>query len=387
ADLARAAGITPEQAGARIARVGQRDFDVMRWSGEARADWRVTDELTTIFTVGTTSVGSGIELTGLGAAQVEDWRYSFYQARANWRRLFVQGYVNTSNAGDTYLLRNGTPITDRSKLYVAQAQLGFTLGERQNFTYGLDFLYTQPETEGTINGNYEDDDETSEFGAYLQSETTLSPKFDIVLAGRVDTHSALPDAIFSPRAGIVFKPAVDQVFRLTFNRAFSTPTSLNQFLDLGTAIPSEAAARLGYSVRVQGTGETGFTYRQTDGSYLMLSPFAPDPTATLPASAPLFWRGAVEAVAAGAAAQGQPIPAPVLALLRGLQPNAADIGTNFNILGEPTSTPISELVLPDIEPIRESTTTTFEAGYKGILGEQVLLAADVWYETRENFVT
>ncbi|MGH7507550.1 MAG: carboxypeptidase regulatory-like domain-containing protein, partial [Longimicrobiales bacterium] len=47
ADLMRAAGITSAQADARIARIGTRDFDVMRWSGEARADWRVTDELTT----------------------------------------------------------------------------------------------------------------------------------------------------------------------------------------------------------------------------------------------------------------------------------------------------------------------------------------------------
>ena len=30
---------------------------------------------------------------------------------------------------------------------------------------------------------------------------------------------------------------------------------------------SEAAARLGYSVRVQGTGETGFTFRQSDGTF------------------------------------------------------------------------------------------------------------------------
>jgi iron complex outermembrane receptor protein len=387
-DLIQAAGITPTEADARIARIGDRDFDVMRWSGEARADWRPTEEVTTVFTAGTTLVGSGIELTGLGAAQVEDWRSSFYQARMNWRRLFVQGYLNTSDAGDTYLLRNGTPIVDRSKLYVAQAQHGFSvLSDRQNFTYGVDYLYTLPETDGTINGIYEDDDETSEFGAYLQSETTISPRLDIVLAGRIDTHDALPEAVFSPRAGVVFKPAPDQAFRATFNRAFSTPTSLNQFLDLGTAIPVEAAARLGYSVRVQGTGETGFTFRQSDGSYLMRSPFAPDATQEFAAAAAPFWAGAVEAVAAGAAAQGQPIPEPVLQVLRGVQPTPTDIGTNFNVPGTMTSAPLSELVLPDIEPIRESTTTTFEVGYKGILGERVLVAADAWYETRENFVT
>jgi outer membrane receptor for ferrienterochelin and colicins len=381
-DLARAAGISEPEAAERIARVGGRDFDVERFGGELRADWRITDELTGILTTGMTNVGSGIELTGLGAAQVENWRYSFVQARANWRRLFVQGYVNLSDAGDTYLLRNGTPIVDKSKLWVGQVQHGLSLGDKQNFTYGLDWLYTLPETEGTINGIYEEEDETTEFGGYLQSETALSPKFDLVLAGRVDTHSALPDAVFSPRAALVFKPAEDHAFRLTFNRAFSTPSSLNQFLDLGTPIPVEAAARLGYSVRVQGTGETGFHFRQSDGSFLVRSPFAPQPETLLPANAAAFWRAAVGVVNAQ-----QPIPPQLLGYLNSLQPTGTQISTLYNLPGTTVTGPIDQLQLPDIEPIRESTTTGIETGYKGILAERLLLAADLWYERRENFVT
>src|SRR5690606_8779084 len=100
-----------------------------------------------------------------------------------------------------------------------------------------------------------------------QSETSLTPQFDLILAGRVDSHSALPDLIFSPRAAVVFKPSQNQSLRLSFNRAFSTPTSLNQFLDLGSPIPNEAAARLGYSLRIQGTGDRGFRFEQEGGGY------------------------------------------------------------------------------------------------------------------------
>jgi iron complex outermembrane receptor protein len=384
ADLADAAGISEAEAQARIDRIGDRDFDVMRWGGEARADWRITEDLTGIFTAGSTLVGKGIELTGLGAAQAEDWRYSFVQARANWQRLFVQGYLNTSDAGETFLLRNGAPIVDRSKLWVAQAQHGFAIGDMQNFVYGLDLLYTHPETEGTINGIYEDEDETTEFGGYIQSETALSPKFDLVLAGRVDTHSALPDPVFSPRAALVFKPAEDHAFRLTFNRAFSTPTSLNQFLDLGSAFPADAAqaSLLGYSLRVQGTGQTGFTFRQEDGSFRVLSPFAPDPTMPLPAFATPFWPAAVQVVSTQAN-----LPATLRAFLLAQQPTPLQVRTNYNVPGTTISAPIAELNLPDIDPIRESTSTTFEAGYKGILGQRLLLAADAWFERREDFVT
>jgi len=291
-----------------------------------------------------------------------------------------------SDAGETYLLRNGAPIVDRSKLYVAQLQHGFSLGQRQDFTYGLDLLYTDPVTEGSINGKYEDDDQTTEFGAYLQSETALTDRLSLVLAGRLDTHSALPEAVFSPRAALVFKPSEDQAFRLTFNRAFSTPSSLNQFLDLASPIPDANAARLGYSLRIQGTGTTGFHFRQPDGSYLMRSPFTPDelggPAQPVQANAALYWRAAVEVLRQAGAIDGA--TAAYLNSLSGDAVNAISSNYFHPSLG---TGKLADLVLPDIEPIRESTSTTFEAGYRGVLGQRFLLAVDAWYSKRENLVT
>jgi iron complex outermembrane receptor protein len=383
-NLIIATGISPAEAQRRMALIGDRDRDILRWGGELRADWRVNDELTAIFSGGLTRVGTAVELTGLGGAQAKDWTYSYVQARATWRRLFAQVYANMSDAGETYLLRNGTPITDRSKLYVAQVQHGFSLGERQDFTYGLDFIYTNPITEGTINGKYEDDDQTTEFGAYLQSETSLTDRLRLVLAGRVDTHSALPDAIFSPRAGLVFQPSETHAFRLTYNRAYSTPSSLNQFLDLGSVIPDPNAARLGYSLRIQGTGTDGFSFRQADGSYLMRSPFTPgDPSALVPANAAAYWQAAVGVLQAAGA-----IDATRAGYLNSLAPDALGaISSNYFHPSTGARGKLAELDLPDVDPIRESTSTTFEAGYKGVLGDRLLLAADVWYSQRKNLVT
>jgi len=375
----------------RISRIATRDFNLSRWSADLRADWRIADDATVVFAGGLSHIGNGIELTGLGGAQAKDWRYGYLQARATWGRLFAQAYMNASDAGDTYLLRNGAPITDRSKLYVAQIQHGFDFGERQRFTYGLDFIYTNPITEGTINGGYEDDDQTTEFGGYLQSETVLSPKFSLVLAGRLDHHSALPEVVFSPRAGLVFKPDENQAFRLTYNRAFSTPSSLNQWLDLGSAIPNPAAAALGYSLRVQGTGKDGFHFRQSDGSYLIRSPFTPielgGPGTLLPADATMFWRAAVQVVAQQANLGSTPQGQALVNYLLGLTPTREDIGTNYYHPQTEVVGPLSELALTGLDPIRESTTTTIEAGYKGVLGDRLLLAADVWYSRKENMVT
>ena len=394
ADLMRSAGIGSAEADRRIALIGNRDLDIERWSFETRADWRATDELNTIFSYGTTNIGNAVELTGLGGGQAKDWRSSYAQARASWNRLFVQGYVNFSDAGDTYLLRNGAPIQDESKLYVAQLQHGFRLGNQHNFTYGADLLLTRPETNGTINGIYEDEDETDEIGGYAQWEWAMTPKFDVVLAGRVDDHSALPDPIFSPRAALVFKPAENQAFRATFNQAFSTPSSLNQFLDLGSAFPAgntqqTTLALLGYSLRVQGTGQTGFHFQQPDGSYLMRSPFTPGaPETIVPAAAAAsYFPAAVQVLAQLAAQRGQPLDPMFVQYLSSLRPTPAQVGASFFDPATGQSGAIASLSLPDIEPIRESTTTSIEGGYRGVIGNKLLLAADLWWARKENLVT
>jgi outer membrane receptor for ferrienterochelin and colicins len=391
ADLMRAAGINAADAATRIARIGNRDFDLSRWAGEFRADWRVTPEVTTVLSAGATRVVNGVELNGLGASQVKDWTYSYVQARTSWRRLFAQVYTNRSNAGDTYLLRNGAPIVDRSNIIVGQLQHGFDIGTRQKFTYGGDMIRTTPVTNGTINGLYENDDQTQEYGAYLQSETAVHPKLDLVLAGRVDFHSALPDAIFSPRAALVFKPAPGHALRLTYNRAFSTPSSLNQFLDLGSSIPNLQLAQLGYSLRIQGTGETGFGFRDAMGGYMVRSPFTPaglgGPGTLLPGNSTTLFPLAVGVLAARAAQAGSPLPPSLVAYLSGLHPTAAQVGLNFlNVVTGQTGN-LTDLALPDVKPIRESTSNTLEVGYKGILGSRLLVAADAWWSRKQHLVT
>ena len=56
------------------------------------------------------SSSSGIELTGLGGGQTEDWIYQFFQARVNKGRFFGQAYYNTSDAGGSILLQSGLPL-------------------------------------------------------------------------------------------------------------------------------------------------------------------------------------------------------------------------------------------------------------------------------------
>ena len=207
-------------------------------------------------------------------------------SRFIYKDLFAQAFWNRSDAGDTYTVRAGDPIIDNSDLYVGQIQHGYSLGENQRFTYGLDLLLTRPDTEGSINGRNEDNDSVNEVGAYLQSETKILPQLKFIAAARVDDHNHLNDLVFSPRAALSLQPNDDHNFRLTYNRAFSTPSSSNLFLDVVSTpdafgIGAAFQPALGYSpsidVRAQGVNsDTGFTFKRSEnGRPEFRSPFSP----------------------------------------------------------------------------------------------------------------
>jgi len=381
-DLMDATGISGAEADRRIALIGTRDHDILRQGGELRADWRPDSQSTVVLQGGVTDLAQGIELTGLGAAQARSWLSSYAQARFSRGRLFAQTYVNASDAGDTYLLRNGAPIRDRSRLYVAQLQHGVRLGP-EGLTYGADLVVTNPITDSTIDGIYEDRDRTTELGGYLQSETRLGPRLNLVLAGRLDRSTAISDPVFSPRAGLVFKPTPAHAFRVTYNRAFSTPTSVNQFLDLGSPAPIPDLARLGYSLRVQGTGRTGFHFRQPGGGYVMVSPFTIPPGQRVPVDGATIWATAVKLAAHQSADLGQ-YPQ-LVSYLAGLKPGAEIVWVDAGALARSHS--LSALDLPDIPRNRESVTSTFEAGYQGVWRGRLLVAADVWHKREQHMTT
>ena len=369
--------------------IGARDFDQKRWTADARVDWRINPRSSLILAGGLTSLLSSIEMTGIGSAQALDWTYWYAQARYRQGNLFAQAYFNTSDTRNTYTLRDGLPITDNSYLWALQLQHTSPIGERQRFVYGADLIRTVPRTDGTINGRNEDSDDYFETGGYLQSETALSPQWDIVLAGRLDWHSVIEDVVFSPRAAVVFKPTPENNFRLTYNRAFSQPTSVNLFLDL------ESVPTLGpfvdFGVRALGVpSNTGLTFRRDCSGLCMRSPFAAQPAEFMPLDVAPFWQDAItELDAVLQALQGQPLDPQLEALLRSFDPTG-QVGTvlrTFDIEGLAFGSIQPENVAAvDIPPLVPPITNTFEAGYKGLIGDRLLLGVDVYYQRIQDFI-
>ncbi|HEY0305912.1 MAG TPA: TonB-dependent receptor [Longimicrobiales bacterium] len=383
----------------RAALVGLRDFDTKRWSGDVRADWRASENLTFVGSGGMTTA-TGIELTGIGAGQTQDWRYSYGQLRGNYRNWFAQTYINMSDAGDTYLLRTGAPIVDKSKLWATQLQHSAALGTLVDFTYGADYIRTMPETESTINGRNEDDDTYDEFGAYLQGTLRPASFLDLVGAIRYDKHSHLDDAVFSPRAAAVFHPSDEHSFRVTYNQAFSTPTSLNLFLDIDAG-PLGALGPFGYRAHAFAPGPDGIVFRDANGNLGVSAPFnslpttlsaaqaAGDPRTFQPITNANIYNLQVSALLAASAARGTPIPTNIAGALRSFAADPALQAIALNAL-DPVANVRSTFDVAsfgNVPGIEESTTKTFEVGYKGIIAERLLLAADAWWSKQENFTS
>ncbi|MDH4351253.1 MAG: TonB-dependent receptor [Gemmatimonadota bacterium] len=364
-----AAGADPD-----TLRIGLRDFNLGRASGEARLDWRPDDRTEVVTTIGAAQALRAVDMTPFGGIQGQDWRYSFGQIRLRRDRLSANVFYNWSDAGDSYVLRTGDPLVDDSRVLVGQVQHGATMGP-VDLLYGADLRWTDPRTGGTISGANEDSDRTTELGGYAHATWAVSPRLQAIGALRVDHHTALNDLAVSPRVALVFKPAPTQALRASYNRAFTSPDANDLFLDI---VADEIALPGGFGYAIRGTGvpKDGFHFRRDcRGGLCMRTPFAiaigVPSNQYLPADATVLW----PAVVAYAQSQGidlSGIPAP----------DASQVGTRIARLDIGAATPafvdVDPSAVTDVEGEGRTITNAIELGYKGFFANRVALTTDLW---------
>jgi iron complex outermembrane receptor protein len=323
--------------------------------------------------------------------------------------------MNGSDAGDTYLLRTGQLIVDKSKFWSGQIQHHYDLNDKVNFTYGFDSFFTRPNTEYTLNGRNEDKDNISEYGIYFQTELRLTQKLKFIEAARIDNHNRLDGLIFSPRSAVSYQFNDDNNFRVTYNRAYSTPYNTNFYLDIlqaedpfgiGGALEPFVGFNPGIDVRVQGVPENGFHWSVNSSGPQFRSSFAPlDPRGIgeddfIDFNDPVFtnvmWAAGRNLVIGGFAdiLAGFGIPSSTIdSLTNSIQAVAPDTVSGVNntlMIFDPNSgafEPFGIDQLTDIDPLEPSYTNTFEIGYKGKLADRFKIAVDLYYTKRNNFIS
>lgn len=310
-------------------------------------------------------------IANTGENRLENFSLAYGQVRLQAGGLFAQAYANLNDAGDTFFYRSGLPVVDESFQMVGQVQYAFDLSDgAQRFTVGADAERTTPRTGATIHGRFEDRDEITELGGYLQSEIDLGEQFSIVATGRVDWDDVIEKTQFSPRAGLVYKPTSTQTLRATYNRAFSTPAGINFFIDLFVEDQGP------FTVRGRGAVDGwSFADQTTTSSFI--------PGVGRYAGVGIPVQAAYAAAVQGLTGPDGPFPAALAEVLNQKLPQISGFsqGGLVNTEGEPVQG------VQDLPSIEQTVTNSIEVGYKGVLGERLLISVDGYYTQKKNFLS
>ena len=387
----------------------RREDEYTKFNVNGLLEYRLNPQ-TTLSVNGGYSELKGVVQSGIGTLQADGFGYSYGQVRLRSGGLFAQVYLNANDAGSgTYVYGSGDNVVDKGLQWNAQMQYDFRLDPLSTqFIVGGDADLTRPRTEGAILGRNEDDDDIDEYGVYAQSTSRLSDLFDLTLALRADYNNIEEEVQLAPRAALVFKPIAQNTFRVSYNRSFSSPGTNSNFLDIEAQRQSLPG---GNFLVLRGLGAAdGFTFdnfRETNGvQFFLPAPGFFKQTLNYQALpvAPVF--GVAAAGLLGTTGQ---LPDGVLTQLssqqRGLLAQllgytAQNLASIPTLAGGSLSGAATQLGIPDasengfqavdsptdIDPLEQTTTNTFEVGYKGLLGDRVLLSVDGYYERKEDFI-
>ena len=387
----------------------KRNYDYMKFNGNLLLEYRFSENTTLTATAGYSTLDA-IVLTGIGTAQAKNFGYRYGQIRFVSGNFFAQTYLNVNDMGDSFVYGTGADLVDKSKLWNIQAQYLMPIsGGRHNLIFGFDYDRTTPDTEGTIYGRNENRDLISEPGAYVQAQIGLNSKLDLTGALRVDYNNLQEDFILSPRVALVIKPNTQHSFRLTYNKAFTSPGVTENFLDIVAREPDEQ-----FPIRIRGRGSVdGFRFArnpafgQIPGSNSDLVAYSLNP-ATLgqpqPVGLPVgpVYDAVYDALSQVPLDQIRALLPPPLndpnvlpdqqlaGLIALLSPQFTNVeGFSPGVLGLLNLTTQKVDIISDVEdikPLTINTTHSFEVGYKGLIENRVLFAVDVYFTQKKNFV-
>jgi outer membrane receptor for ferrienterochelin and colicin len=207
---------------------------------DARFDYDFTDGRKLSFTGGLAGT-DGIMHSGIGPFDINSGTVMGYGKGAYTAGgLRVAAFLNVLN-GDASNLLSIDPITRQPILFsfknytwdteVTNLQ---TFANRHVLSYG-----------GNFRLNFFDlsiaptSDDREEFGFFAQDEIFLSKYFRWVIGARVDRFDFIDDLVFSPRTTFMIKPEENQTFRVSYNRAYRSPSVINNHLNLQIAEPAD----------------------------------------------------------------------------------------------------------------------------------------------------
>jgi len=182
----------------------------------------------------------GTIYTGTGPFDIEPGSTMSY-GKINYTRgaLRFNMFTNIVDALAPNLLfadPSGRPIQLGFNTKTFDAEIGHTMlagGGRHALSYGGNFRRNMFDI--TLTPTSKD---RNEIGAYAQDEFLVG-KVRLSLGARLDKFGNIEDVVFSPRLAAIFQPVREHSIRVTFNRAFRSPSTINNYLDQQLVAPQD----------------------------------------------------------------------------------------------------------------------------------------------------
>jgi outer membrane receptor protein involved in Fe transport len=203
---------------------------------DTRVDYESAEGRYTLVFAGGYAGTEGIIHSGIGPFDMDGGvGLGYATMRYTRNALRVNVFTNILRGDATALLSfgpNGLPIPFSFKTNTYDVEFGNVnlLGSRQVLSYGGNFRYNNFDLSIAPRG-----DNRTEGGAYLQDEIFVSELVRLNLGARVDKFDVVEGAVFSPRVALVLKPHADHAVRLSYNKAFRSPSLINNYLDVTIA--------------------------------------------------------------------------------------------------------------------------------------------------------
>jgi len=183
---------------------------------------------------------SGTIHTGIGPFDLDnDVGLGYATMRYSRGALKFNFFTNLLNGDASALLsvdQNGRPILFNFNTHTYDFELGnaTTIGTRQVVSYGGNYRHNDFNLSIAPRGK-----NRAEGGAYVQDEIFLNNTLRFNVGARVDKFDVIDDPVFSPRVAVIIKPVASHAIRVSYNKAFRSPSLINNFLDVGIIEPIE----------------------------------------------------------------------------------------------------------------------------------------------------
>ena len=178
---------------------------------------------------------------GIGYADGSTYWGQVQATMGNW---YAQAFIDHNDGGGkdnpTFLYGTGMRQVTKRTTMEAQIQYNFDMPWLfdSEWTVGYDYRNTDSDSEYTLWGRNEDNDDYITNGLYGQGTLKLAEKMDFVVAGRYDQASFISTGEFAPRAALVYKPSEKTTWRLAYNKALSGPSALQMYIDFPVNAPA-----------------------------------------------------------------------------------------------------------------------------------------------------